>query len=66
MYVVAGATLRTLNPYVTGVGEKDWAFKTTFEVTEAELASPNVDLLFEGLDTFATVKLVSENKTSSN
>jgi beta-mannosidase len=42
-----------------GVGEKEWAFKTTLEVAESELASPNVDLVFEGLDTFATVKLVS-------
>ncbi|KAF8192560.1 glycoside hydrolase family 2 protein [Pholiota molesta] len=45
---------------VQWVGEKEWAFKTTLEVAESELASPNVDLLFEGLDTFATVKLNGE------
>ncbi|KAF4620078.1 hypothetical protein D9613_005220 [Agrocybe pediades] len=42
---------------VQWVGEAEWAFKTTLDVTEAELAAPNLDLIFEGLDTFATVKL---------
>ncbi|KAF8974313.1 beta-mannosidase [Flammula alnicola] len=45
---------------VQWVGEKDWAFKTTLNVTEAEFAFPNVDLVFEGLDTFASVKLNGE------
>ena len=45
--------------FFSGVGEAEWAFKTTLNATEAELAAPNVDLVFEGLDTFATVKLVS-------
>lgn len=42
-----------------GLGEAVWAFKTTFDVTEKELAQPNVDLVFEGLDTNAVVELVS-------
>ena len=42
-----------------GVGEADWVFKTTFSVTDAEHALPNIDLVFDGLDTYATVKLVS-------
>lgn len=51
--------LRVLQPYnVLGVGEAEWAFKTSFNVTEKELASQNVDLIFDGLDTFANVKLV--------
>lgn len=41
-----------------GVGEAEWAFKTIFDVTEDILAAPNVDLVFDGLDTFAVVKLV--------
>jgi len=41
-----------------GVGEAEWAFKATFNVTEKELASQNVDLVFDGLDTFANVTLV--------
>jgi hypothetical protein len=43
---------------VTGVGEIEWAFKNTFEVEEDQLAADHVDLIFEGLDTFATVTLV--------
>ncbi|KAH7916082.1 glycoside hydrolase family 2 protein [Hygrophoropsis aurantiaca] len=42
---------------VQWVGEADWAFKNSFTATAAELAAPNVDLVFEGLDTFAAVEL---------
>lgn len=42
---------------VQWVGEADWKFKTTFDVDEAELTKSNADLVFEGLDTFATVYL---------
>ncbi|TEB30224.1 beta-mannosidase [Coprinellus micaceus] len=42
---------------VQWVGESEWAFKHTLEVSEKELGAPNVDLVFEGLDTFATVTL---------
>ncbi|TFK75967.1 glycoside hydrolase family 2 protein [Pluteus cervinus] len=42
---------------VQWVGEADWAFKSTFTVSEEELSSSNVDLVFDGLDTFATVTL---------
>ncbi|THH31326.1 hypothetical protein EUX98_g2891 [Antrodiella citrinella] len=41
----------------TGIGESEWAFKTEINVTEAELASTAADLVFDGLDTFATVLL---------
>lgn len=41
-----------------GVGEAEWAFKTTFDTTQDDLAYSNVDLVFEGLDTFASVTLV--------
>jgi hypothetical protein len=40
------------------VGESEWMFKTTINVTEEELAAEHVDLVFEGLDTFAVIKLV--------
>jgi len=51
-------TNETLKSYSSlGVGEAEWAFKTTFDVTD-ELLAPNVDLVFDGLDTFAAVKLV--------
>ncbi len=42
----------------TGVGEAEWMFKTTFCTTEDEMRAPFVDLVFEGLDTFAKVELV--------
>jgi hypothetical protein len=42
-----------------GVGEAEWAFKTEFQVPETSLASKHADLTFEGLDTYATVSLVS-------
>lgn len=41
---------------VQWVGESDWAFKNTFEVSAKELAAVNVDLVFDGLDTFASVE----------
>jgi hypothetical protein len=41
-----------------GIGEAEWAFKSTFNVHENILASSNVDLVFEGLDTYCTITLV--------
>lgn len=52
---------KLINVCILGVGENAWAFKTVLEVTETELASRHVDLVFEGLDTFAEVKLVSRD-----
>lgn len=43
----------------SGIGEADWAFKTIFEVSQQELSAPNIDLVFDGLDTFSVVSLVS-------
>jgi hypothetical protein len=51
--------------YLPGIGETDWAFKTTFEVTESELQAPHADLVFEGLDTYATVELVCYSSVHS-
>lgn len=36
-----------------------WAFKTKFPASQFEVSAQNVDLVFDGLDTFATVTLVS-------
>jgi hypothetical protein len=46
-------------PDLTGIGEEDWAFKTSFEAGDQELSAPNVELVFEGLDTFSVITLVS-------
>ncbi|KAH9999898.1 beta-mannosidase [Russula vinacea] len=42
---------------VQWIGEADWAFKTSFEASDREQSAPNVDLVFEGLDTFSVVSL---------
>ena len=36
-----------------------WTFKTMFSASQSEVSAQNVDLVFDGLDTFATVTLVS-------
>ncbi|KZT29317.1 glycoside hydrolase family 2 protein [Neolentinus lepideus HHB14362 ss-1] len=46
---------------VQWIGETEWAFKNTFNVKESDLAAPNVDIVFEGVDTFASVKLNGES-----
>ncbi|KAL4267421.1 Beta-mannosidase glycosyl hydrolase [Pleurotus pulmonarius] len=45
---------------VQWVGESQWAFKTTFEVSESDLSPSYADLVFDGLDTFATVHINGE------
>lgn len=39
------------------VGEKDWIYRTTFQVESGFLEAEMVELVFEGLDTFAEVIL---------
>ncbi len=39
------------------IGKTDWEYRTTFKVTPAVLARENIDLVFEGLDTYANVFL---------
>jgi hypothetical protein len=55
------------NPNVLlGIGESEWAFKSTFTVSKEDLDSSNVDLVFDGLDTFAAVQLVRCTLESCN
>ena len=37
------------------IGASDWEYQTTFQIEAGELAREHVDLIFEGLDTFADV-----------
>src|SRR4029077_6747459 len=37
------------------IGESDWEYQTTFQIEAGELAREHVDLVLEGLDTFADV-----------
>ena len=39
------------------IGKTDWEYQTTFKVTPQTLARENVELVFEGLDTYASVFL---------
>ncbi|KAF7798913.1 hypothetical protein EIP86_010141 [Pleurotus ostreatoroseus] len=51
---------------VQWIGETDWTFSTLFDATEEELRSPNVDLVCDGLDTFATVTLNGKELMKTN
>lgn len=42
------------------VGKKDWVFETNFDLSESVLRHENIDLIFEGLDTYAAVFLNGE------
>ncbi|MFA7444316.1 MAG: sugar-binding domain-containing protein [Flavobacteriaceae bacterium] len=39
------------------IEEKDWIYSTTFSVSREELENQNIELIFEGLDTYAEVFL---------
>ena len=43
------------------IGKTDWEYQTTFEITPDVLRQPNIDLVFEGLDTYANVFLNDES-----
>jgi len=39
------------------IGEKDWIYETAFDLPEELLGRENIELVFKGLDTYATVSL---------
>ena len=43
------------------IGKTDWEYQTTFNVTPEILARDNIDLVFEGLDTYANVFVNDES-----
>src|SRR6266852_2050657 len=45
---------------LAGIGEADGAFKASSEAGHQELSAPNIELVFEGLDSFGVVTLVSK------
>jgi beta-mannosidase len=51
---------------VQWVGERDWLYRTTFQVTSDLLAKSHLDLCFDGLDTFAIVYLNGEQILETN
>ncbi|MET0650412.1 MAG: glycoside hydrolase family 2 protein [Pyrinomonadaceae bacterium] len=48
---------RDNEPKLQWIGKADWEYRTTFDVPAAVLRRRNVELVFEGLDTYATVYL---------
>jgi len=48
------------------VEEKNWQYQLDFEISEEELQNSNVSLIFEGLDTYATVILNGDTIGISN
>ncbi len=43
--------------YVQWVDKCDWEYRTKFELSDKELSAPRLELIFEGLDTYADVYL---------
>src|SRR5467141_2952262 len=48
------------------IGKTDWEYQTTFNVAPEILARDNIDLVFEGLDTYANVFLNDEPLISTD
>ncbi len=48
---------RDNEPKLQWIGKSDWEYRTTFDATPALLKRRHVELVFEGLDTYATVYL---------
>ena len=51
---------------VQWVGERDWLYRCGFQVSAEALSQPQLDLCFDGLDTFATVWLNGEQILASD
>lgn len=52
--------------YVQWVGEKDWSYRTRFTADAALLDRERIELVFEGLDTYATVRLNGKQVLSAD
>lgn len=48
------------------IENEDWNYRTSFEVTKEQLEDDHIEIVFEGLDTYADVKLNDERIISSN
>ncbi len=51
---------------VRWVEDEDWEYKTTFTISAEELENDQIDLVFDGLDTFAEVFLNGESILNAN
>ncbi len=48
------------------IGERDWIYKTQFKVDSSMLSNSNINLVFEGLDTYADVILNGKKLLQAN
>jgi beta-mannosidase len=48
---------RTNEKQLQWIDKKDWEYKTTFDVSSEVFSNENIELVFKGLDTYATVYL---------
>ncbi|MDD3642862.1 MAG: glycoside hydrolase family 2 protein [Candidatus Krumholzibacteria bacterium] len=51
---------RTNEDSLQWIGERDWEYRTVFDIPEVLLEHERVELIFEGLDTYASVALNGE------
>ncbi|MBF03265.1 MAG: beta-mannosidase [Flavobacterium sp.] len=56
-YVIPDPFLETNEKNVQWVEKKDWEYKTSFFLSQSEMNFKNIDLQFDGLDTYASVFL---------
>lgn len=55
--IIQDPFLGTNEKQLQWIENEDWEYETTFSLSESELKNQNIDLIFEGLDTYATVFL---------
>ncbi|MFZ4726111.1 MAG: glycosyl hydrolase 2 galactose-binding domain-containing protein, partial [Paludibacter sp.] len=49
---------RTNEKQLQWIDKKDWEYKTSFDVTKEVFSNEHIELVFRGLDTYATVYFV--------
>lgn len=49
--------LGTNEKQLQGIENENWEYETKFQLSKSELKNENIDLIFEGLDTYATIYL---------
>lgn len=55
--IIPDPFLGTNEKQLQWIENEDWEYETKFSISESELKNQNIDLFFEGLDTYATVFL---------
>lgn len=60
-HIIQNPHFGTVEKDVQWIENEDWEYYTTFLVSSGELASENIELVFEGLDTYASISLNGVN-----